>query len=305
MVLRSPSGKDLAQIAQQSWRRLQHVELEVGTRRFEVLAAPLAKLLDPGVTPALESFTISDWYDHVEGDAFVRFFRIHSPVLARLVLFPGVERTLCYGNWTELQLLTQLLLDELKQPRRALEILELMVQADPSDAGPFGDLGSALAELGQRAKAVKMLEHSLELDASDDAVRYNLANLLRKLGKLDEALEHIDLALDASPADPANCHVKAKILDAKGDRRAKTWYRRALDLYRAQARADGEDPATLLQLACVHAGLGEDEAAFEALHRAIAADPLQADDAKADGDLARLRRDPRFSKLVAEPPPPA
>jgi hypothetical protein len=61
----------------------------------------------------------------------------------------------------------------------------------------------------------------------------------------------------------------------------------------------------LLQLACVHAGLGEDEAAFEALHRAIAADPLQADDAKADGDLARLRRDPRFSKLVAEPPPPA
>lgn len=299
LTLVRPSEKELGRLSLEHWPELRDVEIEVGPRRFEGVAVPLARLLEPDQTPALERLEVTDVCDHVHNKAFARFLRVNAPALARVRLFPEVEKSLCKGNWLDLHVLAQLVLHESGQPVRALEILEFMRHANPSEPGPLTDVAIALEHLGQGHRAVEALELALEIDPADEASRYNLANLLCKMGQLDAALDHIEIVVNATPADPAACHVKAKILDRLEDRRARTWYRRALDLYRAQARADGDDPATLLQIACVHAGLGEDDDAMAALAMAMAIDPAQAVHAQSDGDLERLRRDPRFLELLA------
>ena len=81
------------------------------------------------------------------------------------------------------------------------------------------------------------------------------------------------------------------LLDSGKNAEAKQLLVEALERY--------DDHGTLLyNLACAEAQLGETEAALEHLRAALADSPSLAEYAREDGDLAPIRDDPRFAKIV-------
>ena len=60
----------------------------------------------------------------------------------------------------------------------ALEILRLVLQADPENVAAVNDAALAKAELGEPLKAAHLFEHALGLDPAHEPSFYNLLDLL-------------------------------------------------------------------------------------------------------------------------------
>jgi hypothetical protein len=76
-------------------------------------------------------------------------------------------------------------------------------------------------------------------------------------------------------------------------------YRAAIPAYeKAVALGFGRPASNMYNIACAHALLGERDLAFAALERALAMGFLNLDGLRTDPDLASLRGDPRFARLV-------
>lgn len=76
-------------------------------------------------------------------------------------------------------------------------------------------------------------------------------------------------------------------------------YRAAIPAYeKAVALGFGRPENNMYNIACAHALLGERDLAFAALERSLAMGFLNLDGLRTDPDLASLREDPRFARLV-------
>ena len=98
--------------------------------------------------------------------------------------------------------------------------------------------------------------------------------------------------LKLNPDDARAYHLGAGTLVVLGDvDRAKRWLRRAIEI-------DPNDPIVLYNVACNLATLGEIDDSIRYLARVIKAGTISAAWIRNDDDLANLRGDPRFEKLL-------
>jgi tetratricopeptide (TPR) repeat protein len=81
--------------------------------------------------------------------------------------------------------------------RKASELkLRAAVEADPTSARGFNDLGVLLMQTGRVEEAVAQFQKATALTADFTAARSNLGGALAKLGRLDEALRELRKALE-------------------------------------------------------------------------------------------------------------
>jgi len=95
--------------------------------------------------------------------------------------------------------------------------LRAAVDADPTSARGFNDLGVVLRETGRVKEAVAQFEKAVGLKPDFAAARANLGGALAKAGRLDEALVKLRKALESDPGyAPAHCHL-GLVLSQRGD----------------------------------------------------------------------------------------
>jgi adenylate cyclase len=105
-------------------------------------------------------------------------------------------------------------------------------------------------------------------------------------------LSERDLVLHPEDSRPAVLGAIA-LLELGEKDRAKDWAARAQAI-------ENEDPVSLYNLACVYSHLGEAEAAFDLLERAISnGRPFWKDWIENDSDLDGVRNHPRYAQLIA------
>jgi adenylate cyclase len=194
--------------------------------------------------------------------------------------------------------------------------------------------GAALSAARQFDEADTEFEQALALDPNSFEAQYWYARHAFAQGKMIRALELLERAAKINPADykpPAlliqvyrslrresDCKAAARKTVELGERdlvlhpedsrpavlgaiallelgekdRAKDWAARAQAI-------ENEDPISLYNLACVYSHLGEPEAAFDLLERAMTnRRPFWKDWIANDSDLDGLRSHPRYAQLI-------
>jgi tetratricopeptide (TPR) repeat protein len=176
------------------------------------------------------------------------------------------------------------------------EAFSLVSPGDPAGVRLGWTYGFAVASRVP-AEAEKAFDRVLRQDPSHPQALYGKAMLAMTRGRLHLALRFFDTALGAAPAFIDARRYRAVVLARQGE-----WDRATRDINWCLDRdpASGE---TLYAAACVAAhaagasqGADAVDRAIELLSRAIAQGSGQR--AALDPDLAPLRRDPRFGRLV-------
>jgi tetratricopeptide (TPR) repeat protein len=182
---------------------------------------------------------------------------------------------------------------------------------------------------GRPDESVSLLERALRIDPGNLESRIMLADLLVQAGRLDDAARYYRAILDVAASDPRPLFGLAEVLRRRGDlpgaidalrtafeltgeeagSRALATARTEEDYAAAEAaaaRARLQDLQALaaeryvspLDVARLHAQVGEREQAFEALHRAMAERSAMLILLKVDHAWDRIRDDRRFAELV-------
>ena len=152
---------------------------------------------------------------------------------------------------------------------------------------------------GRLDEAMELFRSAAEVDPGDYQSRCLRIQMLRGRGRMDEAraeakeaLEVLERHLKLNPDDARAYHLGAGTLVVLGDvDRAKRWLHRAIEI-------DPNDPIVLYNVACNLATLGEVDDSFRYLAKVIEAGTISAAWMRNDDDLANLRDDPRFEKLL-------
>src|SRR5262249_21010294 len=148
------------------------------------------------------------------------------------------------------------------------------------------------------ARARAAFEEALRHDARDARALYGLGMIAMTRGEDGPALRHFDRALAADPGHPEARRYRAILLARKGD-----WDAATREINRCLER-EPRSSAALYAAACVvsraYGALGSDGAASQALDLLERAVAEGADSSRAaeDPDLAAIRRQPRFRRLV-------
>jgi adenylate cyclase len=141
-----------------------------------------------------------------------------------------------------------------------------------------------------------------EINPADYKPPALLIQVYRSLGRENDsdaaARKTIEIAernLVLYPDDSRPACTGALALIQLGDKeRAKDWAARAQAI-------ENEDPVSLYNLACVYSQLGEADAVFDLLERAIVnRRPFWKDWIENDSDLDPLRNHPRYAQLIAQ-----
>ena len=155
---------------------------------------------------------------------------------------------------------------------------------------------------GKMSRAVELLERASEINPADYKPAALLINAYRSVGRDSDCkaaarrlleLTERDLALHPDDSRPAVLGAGALLELGERDR-AKDWAARAQAI-------ENEDPVSLYNLACVYGHLGEAEAAFDLLERAITnGRPFWKNWIENDSDLDVLRNHPRYPQLIEQ-----
>ncbi len=152
---------------------------------------------------------------------------------------------------------------------------------------------------GRLDEAMELFRSAAEVDPADYQSRCLRIQILRGTGHVDqaraearEALEVLERHLRMNPDDARAHHLGAGTLVVLGEvERAKRWLHRAIEI-------DPDDPIVQYNVACNLATLGETDDAIEYLSRVVESRAISPAWIRNDEDLASLRGDPRFEKLM-------
>jgi adenylate cyclase len=154
---------------------------------------------------------------------------------------------------------------------------------------------------GKMIRAVELLERATAINPADYKPAALLINAYRSVGRDGDckaaARRTVELAerdLVLHPEDSRPAVLGAIALVELGDKdRAKDWAARAQAI-------ENEDPVSLYNLACVYSLLGDADATFDLLERAISnGRPFWKDWIENDSDLDAVRSHPRYAKVIA------
>lgn len=164
---------------------------------------------------------------------------------------------------------------------------------DPRSVDPVNDYGFALLLIGDAAGAVAVLESHVALHPAASEVHRRLGLALLEAGDKDRAVMHLERSVALSRRHAwgvANLAcARARAGDVAGARAI---------LAELEERGDGELVPSVA-LAAVHASLGEPDAAFAALDRALEMRDYWLLALDVDPLLAPLRADVRFADVRA------
>ena len=153
----------------------------------------------------------------------------------------------------------------------AIELYNLFLPADKSDARLLYMLGLAHLQIGQLEKGVEQIERSILLNPDNAFAHYNLGTALRRLDRMDEALVSYDWAIALRPVFAEAYSNRGLVLEALnrlGDALAS--YKRAIAL-----RPD--DAKTYNNLGKALKALNRLDEALASLDHAIALKPDYAE----------------------------
>jgi tetratricopeptide (TPR) repeat protein len=199
--------------------------------------------------------------------------------------------------------------------------LHRALELDPDNAEAHSRYGHFLSMFGQLEPAIEARERALRLDPLSEEAHYGLADTLFIAGRYDEALHLLRRIEELSPDFPVE-HLKARIALEQGlpaealaiiEREKLEWRRlyigaiarfRLGDLTAArQLLSDLINRYThdaLVQIAIVHTQMGEYDHAFEWLQNALEKRDPGIVELAADPEIAPLRSDPRFERLLKQ-----
>jgi adenylate cyclase len=220
-------------------------------------------------------------------------------------------------------------------PEGILEMAAKALALDSQLAEAHAARGAALSAARQFDEADAEFERALALDPNSFEANYWYARHAKQQGKIIRAVQLLERAAEINPADykPAALLINA-YRSVKRDGDCKTAARKTVELaerdlvlhpedsrpavlgaiallelgerdrakdWAARAQAiENEDPVSLYNLACVYSQLGEPEAAFDLLERAVSnGRPFWKDWIENDSDLDGLRNHQRYSQLMA------
>lgn len=144
------------------------------------------------------------------------------------------------------------------------------------------------------AEAEKLFKQALAAKADLVSARAGLIAVYQAQGKYDQALKEADTLLKQRPKDPALlAQIGTFHLLKKDYTKAVSWLKQAI-------AANANYAPAHYNLACAYALTGKADEALDELAKAIALEARYRKMAKDDPDLASLRNDPRFIKLVTE-----
>jgi len=193
-------------------------------------------------------------------------------------------------------------LQQLGRHEEAIAEYRRSIEIRPT-ASALSNLGTCLFLLGRYGEAVQAYERAASMSPDEatiwvnlgDALRWNASpreRILRAYGRAIQILE-ADLALTPRDADRETSLALA--LARTGDQRsAKAHADAALAL-------DPRNAYVLYPVALVRLAAGETDPALDLLARAVAAG-YPVGEIERDPELARLRSDPRFVRIVAKQP---
>ena len=181
--------------------------------------------------------------------------------------------------------------------RKANELqLRAELEADPTSARGFNDLGVLLVETGRVGEAVAQFEKAAGLKPDYAAARANLGDALAKLGRLDEALVQLRKAIE-SDARYAPAHYElGLVLSRRGDAQGAIGeWRSALEIDPKYAKAHDSLGDALNAQGRMAEALAHWRNAIELAterHTGAAAGGLGAGDLSRCGNPERRRRAP-------------
>ncbi len=165
------------------------------------------------------------------------------------------------------------------------------LEADPLSLVHQMRLGQLLYYARRYDQAIGQAGKILEMDPNSHFAHYMLADVYRHNGMYQEAVAQY-CKIWTLEGDKERAAGYQRAFEASGFKGAQRWYRDYL------LRAGGKPPGPAFMLANVHAGLGENDAAFQLLEKFYQERRPYLLYLKLDPDFDPLRPDPRFADLA-------
>ena len=153
----------------------------------------------------------------------------------------------------------------------ALELYQQAVQADPSLANAWRNLGALLRQQGQLAKARQCTEQALKLDATDGCLWGNYGNVLRDQGQLEESCQAFQEGLKRAPESRGLLQGLAISLGRRGEHQQVVQQLTNI-VDQALPNSDAADNTLadlLLELGNAHHALGQNDLALQRWQQGI------------------------------------
>ncbi len=186
-----------------------------------------------------------------------------------------------------------------KQFADAEREFQLSLGLNPRLFEPYYFHARSLYSQGRLEEAAQWFEQASRVDPEDYQAPMLRASALHGLGKRDECeasyrqgLLAAEKHLEIHPDDARALYFGANALTQLNEReRAMRWAERALEM-------EPDEHQVLYNVACVYALLGEQDRAIDCLERSVTQGWGQKQWMMNDPDLAVLRTNPRFQKLI-------
>jgi Flp pilus assembly protein TadD len=173
----------------------------------------------------------------------------------------------------------------------AVSGLRRVLESDPVSPFVNAFLGKALVEAGQHDAALAHLKPASELDPNYGLVHASLAEAYVGKSMCNEALRAYERSRLLGVDSPYILGNLGYVHGRCGDRAAAL---------RLLGQLSDRKPPPLVDIAKIHAGLGDKDRAFESLARAVDQRYSQLVFLRGSVFMGELRSDPRFDRLLFE-----
>lgn len=178
--------------------------------------------------------------------------------------------------------------------KNAIEFYESLLKKGPAKMAVLNNKGVVLDASGRHDEALEFFNEALSRAPENVHVLSNKGISLYKNEKYQQALECFDAALKVDATYINALTFKAHCLYRLGKNSE------ALEFYNKVIRIDNSNAEALYNKACLCSLKGDIYGAITSLEKAIRLDPSWKEAAKQDGDLDRIRENPRFRNVVGQ-----
>lgn len=189
-----------------------------------------------------------------------------------------------------------------EQYEDAVRFARMAIERKEDCEGAYHALGVSLNMLDKLDEAAALVDRAVETGGHDYRTFFPFLTILERLGAIEKVAllqDRLRRQLESHVGwvpDNAQARILLGTLYARANRRDEA--QRETDIAVA---FDPDDPATLLNAACTYAILGFKGEAIALLRRAIQNGYRHVEFLKRDPDLASLRDEPEFQRLLVSP----